>query len=312
MKKKLGIAIGIVAIAAFALMGGESESDSQPAGTPAQLTIGIYTPTVQFATSQARFAYVQSLARAVEANVGTKVVGRSYTSIGQLRRQKVDFAIIAGQCWSANSKGKLLANAVVGGNTTRRWALYSSQGSKMQALRGKKLAFVKMGCKDSAFVDNAMLESEVGSSFFSGRVGKPDVNSAVAEVVSRKGAAAVFAPNGAQKGLTKVFDTGSVPNPAFVQLNTKLSAGLVTKVKSSVVRFGGGGAISGWKSGSNKPYSSLRGRMGTRVKRGLFAAPSPVRVEAKDVLIQPKTLDDTKLTEITQHFEEPAARIDRD
>ena len=204
--------------------------------------------------------------------------------------------------------GKILANAEVDGSTSRPWALYSSLGPTMQALRGKKLAFVKMGCKDTAFLENAMLESEVGLSFFSGQVGKPDLGGTVAEVVSRKGAEAVFAPSGSQKGLTKVFDTGSVPNPAFVQINDKLPADLVGKVKSAVVRYGGGGAISGWKDGDVGEYRSLRGRMGTRVKEGVFSSPDPVRVDAKDILIEPATLSESDLTQIKQHFQAPAER----
>jgi hypothetical protein len=70
----------------------------------------------------------------------------------------------------------------------------------MQALKGKKLAFVQMGCKDKEFMEHAMLESEVGLQFFSGQVGKPDIAGAVAEVASYKGAEAVFAPVGQQRG----------------------------------------------------------------------------------------------------------------
>ncbi len=308
LSKRLGVGAAIAVLAILALVGVSRRGDSQPAGTPAKLTIGIYTPTVPFATSQARLTYVQSLAKAIEANVNTKVEGRSYTSMSQLSKSNLDFAIIDGQCYAANMTGKLLANAEVDGGTSRRWALYSSLGPTMQALRGKKLAYIRMGCKDTAFIENAMLESEVGKSFFSGQVGKPDLGGTVAEVVSRKGAEAVFAPVGSQKGLTKVFDTGSVPNPAFVQLNRKLSGALVGKVKSSVVRYGGGGAISGWKEGDVGEYRSLKARMGTRVKEGVFSQPDPVRVDAKDILIEPATLSDTDLTQIKQHFLAPAER----
>jgi hypothetical protein len=308
LSKRIGIGAAIAALAMLALVGVARRGDSQPAGTPPKLTVGIYTPTVLFATSQARLAYVQSLAKAIEANVNTKVEGRSYTSMGQLSKAGLDFAIIDGQCYAANMTGKLLANGEVDGGTSRQWALYSSLGPTMQALRGKKLAFVKMGCKDTAFLENAMLESEVGLSFFSGQVGKPDLGGTVAEVVSRKGAEAVFAPSGSQKGLTKVFDTGSVPNPAFVQLNDALSADLVGKVKAAVVRYGGGGAISGWKDGDAESYRSLRGRMGTRVKEGVFSSPEPVRVDAKDILIEPTTLSESDLTQIKQHFQPPAER----
>lgn len=309
MKKTIGIGIGLAALAALAVTSLTREGETQPAGGET-LTIGIYAPSVPFASSQARLQYVQSLAKAIESSTGSKVQASSFTSLGQLTSKKVDFAIIDGQCYAAADKGKLLANANVGGGTSRSWALYSSQGPNLSSLSGKRLAYVKTGCDDGAFIENAMLESEVLGSFFSGKVGKPDVSAAVAEVASRKGAEAVFAPSGQQKGLTKVFDTGSVPNPAFVQLNTRLSNATVSKVQSVVRSFGGGGAISGWEAANDGAYRSLKGRMGKRVKRGIMSDPSPVRVDGKDVLKEPATLDDTDLTPVGQHFEAPPARIE--
>lgn len=309
LDKRIGAAAGIVVIAVLAVLGLSRRGDSQPTGMPAKITIGIYTPTVAFATSQARLAYVQGLARAVEANVGTKVEGRTYTSMSQLSRQNLDFAIIEAQCFSARmNRGTLLANAQIGGKTSRSWALYSSQGPSMLALKGKKLAYIKMGCRDDDFIKNAMLESEVDLGFFGGRVGKPDLVGTVAEVASRKGAEAVFAPIGSQKGLTKVFDTGSVPNPAFVQLNSKLPKSVADKVRSAVTSYGGGGAISGWTRADLGEYRGLRGRMYRRVKEGLFAAPAAVGLDVKDVLVEPKTLDETELTAVRQHFQSPPER----
>mgnify|MGYP001559339720 FL=1 len=132
----------------------------------------------------------------------------------------------------------------------------------MKGLSGQKLAFVQTGCNDNAFIENAMLESELALSFFGGLVGKPDLAAAVAEVASYKGAQGVFAPVGSQKGLTKAADAGSVPNPAFVQLNTKLAEGIAGKVQSAVVSYGGGGAISGWAEASKGQFTALSGRMG--------------------------------------------------
>jgi hypothetical protein len=309
MKKTIGIGIALAAIAAFAVTSLTRQGESQPSGATT-ITIGIYAPTVPFASSQARLQYVQSLAKAIETSTGARVQASSFTSLGQLTSKRVDFAIIEGQCHAENSRGNLLAIANVSGGTSRSWALYSSQGPNLSQLSGKRLAYVKTGCDDTSFIENAMLESEVSGRYFSGKVAKPDVSAAVAEVASRKGAEGVFAPVGQQKGLTKVFDTGSVPNPAFVQLNTKLSKDMVNKVQSVVRSFGGGGAISGWEAPNANTYKSLRARMGRRVKRGIMSDPSPVRVDARDVLLEPDTLDDTDLTPVGQHFEAPPARIE--
>ena len=297
-------------VAALALSLAPAPVLGQPADPPAKLVIGIYAPTVDFGTAQARLTYVQSLAKAIETNTGIKTEAQSFASLGALKGGKVDYAIVDGQCYAANLGWKLLANAQVGGGTSRSWALYSSQGSDMQALRGKKLAYVQTGCKDNDFIDNAMLESEVDANFFSSRVGKPDIAAAVAEVASYKGAQAVFAPSGSAKGLTKVFDTGSVPNPAFVKINGKISGSISTKVEKAVTGYGGGGAISSWSNASKSPYTSLAGRFGKNTKKGIFAPPEPVRFDAKDVLIEPATLDDTAVTGVKQHFEGPQDRME--
>jgi hypothetical protein len=298
----------LVLVAALAIV--PAGAAAQPAAPPAKLTVGIFAPTVDFGTAQQRLTYVQSLAKAIESNTGIKTEAQSFASLGALKSGKVDFAIVDGPCYATNLGWKLLADAEVGGGTTRQWALYSSAGDSMQGLRGKKLAYVQMGCNDKAFIDNAMLESEVNDAFFSARVGKPDLAASVAEVASYKGAQAVFAPVGAHKGLTKVFDTGAVPNPAFVQLDTAIPSAVADKVASAVIGFGGGGAIAGWAAAAKGPYQALAGRMGRAVKRPVFASPEIARIDAKDVLIDPPTLDKPAATDILQHVARPPARLE--
>jgi hypothetical protein len=107
-----------------------------------------------------------------------------------------------------------------------------------------------------------------------------------------------------------VFDTGNVPNPAFVQVNNKLGAQLVKDVSSAVTGYGGGGAIASWSSAAKGPYTSLSGRMGKVSKKGVFASPDPVRFDAKDVMVDPTTLDHTAVTDVQQHFEQPPERME--
>lgn len=282
---------------------------AQPA--PAKITIGIYAPSVEFGAAQARLAYVQGLAKAIEQNTGIKTEAQSYANVGALKKDNVDFAIIDGQCYAANMGWKLLASANIGGGTTRAWGLFSSSGGDMQALKGKKLAFINTGCNDAGFVDNAMLESEVDANFFGARVGKNDLTAAIAEVASYKTAQAVFAPASAAKGLTKVFDTGMVPNPAFVDLSGKVPAATADKVAAAVIGYGGGGAIAGWAKGDRGIYSSLAGRLGKVNKAGVLATPDPVRIDARDVLVEPPTLKDTALVDVRHHFvRPPGARME--
>ncbi len=306
MNNRLGIGIGIAALAALAMISLARRGESQAAS--GGLVVAMYAPTAGFSTSAERLQYLQGLARAIEGKVGSKVDGRVYSSLSQLRKARPDFAIIPGQCYATNRGWTLLANAQIRGSVERPWALYSSAGSSMQALRGKKLAYVQTGCRDGEFIENAMLESEVDISFFAGRVGKSDIGGAVAEVASYKGADAVFAPVGMQKGLAKVFDTGDVANPAFVQANSDLSGQTVAAVRSAVVGYGGGGAIDGWAGADERPFRVLTGRMSKRVKQGEFADPTPVRVDARDVLVPPSTLDETALPTVGQHFDRPPER----
>jgi len=274
-------------------------------GAPDKLTIGIYAPTVEFGTAQARLAYVQGLAKAIEQNTGIKTEAQSYASIAALEKDKVDFAIIDGPCFAVHLGWRLLANANIGGGTTRTWGLFSSAGDTMQSLKGKKLVYVQTGCNDAGFVDNAMLESEVDPTFFGSRVTAQDLTGAVATVTSYKTAQAVFAPVGAAKGLTKVFETGAVPNPAFVGIADRVPSSVTDKVAAAVVGYGGGGAISGWARPSREPYQALASRLGKVVKQGILANPDPVRIDGKDVLSDPTTLRDAANVPVRHHFVRP-------
>ena len=306
MKRTIGIAAGVAAIAALTLLVSSQRSESQ--AKPTKLTIGIYAPTVPFSSSGARLTYVQSLAKQIEAKTGITTEAKSYASFSSLKGAKPDFAIVEAQCYASNLGWKFLAAAKVDGGTSRSWALYSSQGSSISALKGKKISYIQMGCSDTEFIENAMLDSEVSMAYFGGKVGKSDIGGAVADVASYKNAEGVFAPSGLGKGLSSVFSTGSVPNPAFVQMNKTLDKGIVADVEKAVTSYGGGAEITGWSGSGAGDYKSLRGRMGKRVKKGIAVGPSPVRVEANDVLVMPKTLSDTDLTEIDQHFEKPPER----
>lgn len=293
----------LLIIAALAGFGATAHADDK-------ITIGIYTPTVEFGTAQARLAYVQGLAKAIEQNTGVPTTAQSYASIAALEKDKVDFAIIDGPCYAVHLGWRLLANANIGGSTTRTWGLFSSAGDSMQSLKGKKLVYVQTGCNDAGFVDNAMLESEVDPTFFGARVTAQDLTGAVATVTSYKTAQAVFAPTTSAKGLTKVFETGAVPNPAFVAIADKLPAATTDKVAAAVIGYGGGGAITGWTRPSREPYQSLASRLGKVVKQGIFASPDPVRIDGKDVLIDPTTLKDAADVPVRNHFvRQPGARM---
>ncbi|MBA3392951.1 MAG: hypothetical protein H0T89_09920 [Deltaproteobacteria bacterium] len=290
-----------LAILALAALAAPAEAQPKP-----KITVAIFAPSVEFGTATARLAYVQALAKAIEQNTGLAVEAQSYANLAALKKDNVDFAIIDGPCVATNPGWRLLATAIINGASARPYALYASTGTEMQALKGKRLAYVAAGCNDAGFIDNAMLESEVDSAFFGARVGKPDLTSAIAEVASVKAAHAVFAPIGAIKGLTKVFDTGAVPNPAFVAIDTRLPATTINSVASVVIGYGGAGALGGWTRPSRDLYVTFASRLRRLVKSALFATPEPVRIDAKDVLIEPPTIKDHAVLGVRQHFVRPS------
>jgi hypothetical protein len=275
-----------------------------------RITVAIYAPSVEFGAAAARLAYVQSLAKAIEQNTGLEVEAQSYANLAALKKDAVDFAIIDGPCYATNLGWKLLANAQIGGTTTRQYALFASSATDMKGLENKKLAFISAGCNDAGFIDNAMLDSDVAPTFFSARIGKPDLTAAIAEVAQTKTAQAVFAPVTAVKGLTKIFDTGPVPNPAFVDVGSKLPAATVEKVAAAVIGFGGGGAIASWQKPARDIYTSLAARLSRVTKAPIMATPEPVRIDAKDVLIEPPTIKDYALVGVRHHFVRAGERLD--
>jgi hypothetical protein len=278
---------------------------------PKKITIGLFAPSVELGAGTARLAYVRALGKAVEQATGIPVDARSYANLAALEKDRLDFAIIDGPCFATRLGWKPLAIATIGGATTRTYALHAAAGTTMQSLKGKKLAFVATGCNDAAFIDHAMLDSEIDAAFFAARSGKADLTAAVAEVASYKAAQAVFAPVGAGKGLAKIFESGPVPNPAFADVGTTLPASVVEKVATAVVNYGGNGAIAGWTRGSRDVYQALAARMQRRTKTGIFAAPEPARIEARDVLVEPPTLQDPAVVPLRHHFVRPAkARLE--
>jgi len=280
-------------------------ASTAPRDTPANPTVGLYAPPVQFGTAQARLAYAQGLARSIEQATGIDTEAQSYATLSALEKDRVDFAIIDGPCIATRPNARMLATANVGGGTTRSWALFSSAGASMTALRGKKLAYVAAGCSDAAFIDNAMFESELDASFFAARVAEKDLSGAIASVTSYRTAHAVFAPYGSAKGLTKVFDAGTIPNPAFVALSTSLPDSLVDKVAVAVLGHSGSGAITAWSRPPRDAYQALAARLAPLAKTAMFATPEPARLDPRGILIVPATLAQPGPLPVRQHFVRP-------
>jgi hypothetical protein len=265
------------------------------------LTVALYAPGAAFADSSARLAYVQGLARAIQQKTGVPVTGKAFVRLGDLLAAKPDLAVIDGQCLAAKNPGTLIATAVIGGDVSQGYGLYTRGGESLATLKGKKLAYVKTGCRDGDFLDNAMLDGEVKTdAFFGALVDKPDVAAAVLTVRDYKAADAVFAPASQARGLSRVYDAGAVPNPGFVVLRPLAN---VDAVREAVVGYGSGGGIDGWRAAAPGIYATLGGRLSPRVKRLVFAAPDVVRLDDPDILTLPASRWDQAT--VSQHFWDP-------
>jgi hypothetical protein len=65
---------------------------SAHAQTPAKIRVGLYAPSVEFGTAQARLVYVQGLAKAIEQSTGVKTEAQSYGSLAALLRDQHELA----------------------------------------------------------------------------------------------------------------------------------------------------------------------------------------------------------------------------
>lgn len=292
----------------FALLA-SAPAAAQP--TPRKLVVGLYAPSVDLGAGTARLAYVRALGKVIEQATGMPVDARSYANLSTLEGDKVDLAIVDGPCYATRPSWQLLATATIDNTTARPYALYASVPGGVDALRGKKLAYVAAGCSDAAFVDHAMFASQLDAGFFAARSGRADLTAAIAEVAAYKAAHAVFAPVGSTRGLIKVFDAGTVPNPAFVALGNGLPAATIEKATAAVLGYASTNAITGWTRSSRELYQSFAARLQRTVKAGIFATPEPGRLDLRDVLVEPSTVEDTAVVPLRRQFVRPAnARLE--
>jgi hypothetical protein len=257
------------------------------------ITVAIYAPNAPFESAADRFAFINRLAQQITSAAGVQAQGKAFARATDLeaaiKAKQVEFAVVDGIYLAERGVPySVLATATSGGETQPRWALFSSSAANVQELQGKKLSIATSGPRDAAFVENALFDGEVPiAKFFSARTSAPDISSAVAAVTLKK-ADAVFAPETQGKGLKKVFDAGKIPNPAFCDVGSSVSADVVNKVKQAVISHGAAGpALDGWKAGGADIYKSLAGRMGARGRRPVMVEPEPVRLEDQDVLVAP-------------------------
>ena len=279
---------------------------ASPARAADHLTVAIYAPNAPFDSGEARYSFVSRLAQQIQAATGIPTEPKAYARASDFeaaaKKGQVDLAVIdAVYVAERGLPYPVMATATAGGEAMARWWLFVAEGAGaggLTELEGKRLAFAATGARDGAFVDNGLLDGELPK-LFGGRQPTPDVASAVTAVSLHK-ADAVFAPEAAGKGLKKTFDAGRLPNPALVQVNLKLDAEVVDKVKAALGKGGGGAVYDGWKIGAGDAFRALAGRMSGRVRRPLMAEPPVVALDPVEALVLPSL--DPALPELRGQF----------
>ena len=249
-----------------------------------ELTVGLYTPNGPIVGTSKRHAYIRKLASSIQKQTGINTTGKAFIRYGDLIKERVDFAIIDGLCVTAMRPGNVLATMSIQGKKRSAWSLFARTGQSVLDLKNKRIAYVNTGCRNIAFIFNGMLKGEIQPSYFSKTIAKPSIDGAIASVQGFKIADAVFAPSSYSKGLVQVFQAGYVTNPAFLQLNSKISPTIRANVLSALKSFHSDQL--NWVSPLlYKSYSSL---FNVRAKTPLFIIPHRIKLDLKALINRPK------------------------
>ena len=287
-----------VACAALgALCGAVASAEAQEAKS--EYVLALYAPTAPLPSADARFGFVDKVARYLSSN-GVAVVPKVFARTGDLeaaiKHNQVDLAIL--DAFYAADRGpnyQVLAVATASGELYQRWGLYThlANGSILD-MTGKRLAWVSpSGTKEAQYINNVLLYGELKvTQFFQMGSPTPDIGAAVSDVVLRR-ADCVFAPEQAVQGksLRRVYDAGEagrIPNPALVQVSARLSPDALSTIKRAIVGFNTTGVLDGFRAGSGigEAYRQLRQRLRGRPDRNLvFAEPQRLGTQVSSSMV---------------------------
>lgn len=270
---------------------------AQDAGSA--LVLALYAPTAPLPNAEARFAYVDKLARQLQSgglSVQPKVFARAADLEAAIKKGQVDLAVLdAVYLAERGSSYNVLAVSTAAGEQFLRWGLYTHipSGSILD-LKGKRVAWVSPTAgKEATYINNVLLYGELKvAQYFNLGSPTPDIAAAVSDVVLRR-ADCVFAPEPAVQGksLRRVYDAGEagrVPNPALVQVSAKVTDALAGTIKRSLNGFNTTGVLDGWRSSGAiaDPYRLLRSRLRGRPDRNLvFAEPQRLSTQVSSNMV---------------------------
>lgn len=240
------------------------------------LRVGLFAPATPFEGTGARLDFVTKLAKHLG---GPDAVGRVYGKAGDfasaLRKGDIDLAV-ADTSYLAATGGTyaVLAVAVRGGETRTGWDLVArGAADSVLALKGKTVLSPPVGGREAAFVGEALLGGELSADFFKVE-SSPDVLSAIAALgIGKADAAVVPAGLSLPAGTNRVVSLPEISWPLLIA-SPRASAAIQALAAERALTFSGGGAISGFRSGSSDAYKSLARRFGRPQRRGPMVVPN--------------------------------------
>lgn len=192
------------------------------AATPARrLTLGVFLPTT-LSDGQARFELGMALAEALSKRFEQPVSAKSFGRFEDFARAAADGTLDLGlvEAWAAAESAarmELLAQAVVGGEATQRWAVVAPGVDNVAQLAGKRLAVTRGALgMDSAFAANVVFGGDLVAGKHFKIVAVPAVESALQMVGAKSAEAALVPLPNVPKGAKVVFRSGRVPGPVVV------------------------------------------------------------------------------------------------
>ena len=136
------------------------------AATPS-VTIGVFLPT-SIGEGQGRYDFGQKLAAALSKSLGTTVTAQNFAKYGDflaaINQHKISLGVVDG--WIAaqmSDRIKVVAAAVVKGETRQRWMVVSREGRSVPSLQGKRLAVARGTGQEVSFINNAIFDGNLAA-----------------------------------------------------------------------------------------------------------------------------------------------------
>ncbi len=281
LPKRLGLAL----FAVFFALSAHAQSGAPALETPS--VVGVYLPSVSFEDSLSRARFAEGLAASLQASTGSPFRGRAFAAAAEFQAQVatggLHFAVADAAFVLQGASFRPLAQAHLGGNPSRPMVLVvdnAELGRTIGDLAGRSLLTFDMGAREDPFIKNFVFQGQLGVDYFKRQKSVRDVQAALTHVRLGK-AQATLAFEGGGGGLRVAFKSRPAPLPIFALCTDTVDAGLLSRVKATVVSlsapspaFEGFGPYNVNASANSALRSALASGAGGGGTDLVFAAPN--------------------------------------